>query len=1243
MATFELDAPFPFYGRERETQDVLQRLRLHPFIAIVGASGSGKSSLAFAGIVPGLKKDQSQEQVDWIVASLRPGCTPLANLRTLLADECRDPEKAVKGLLEVAGQGERPEAKRLLLIVDQFEEIFTVAKEDEDIAEFQELLRSLSGVPACYVVLTARADFYPDLMNLTKTPIWPEIKAHRLELERLDSKAMRAAIVRPAEDAGVYLQQTLVERLLSDAGDQPGILPFLQETLVRLWHKRRHRYLSLSAYEGMAETASNEDQRFRSGLEVAMAKRADYALDTFRGSRSLARRVFIRLVQFGEHLARRQQTVLDLRAAREKPEDLEELLEHFTQRDTRLLTLTSADDNEQRRTVDIAHEALLTGWPTLKEWIKNHEGTEAIRRRLEAKAAERRRLNRRGGLLDAGGLRDAEQWLASTDGRELGCSDDLNELMAASRRVRRAARAIALLLLCLGGVFWYTSGRDKANKSLVDLQSVGEGRLFDVINESQTQFRWLLGRLEADAASESIEPQRRTRAIIALAANDPSPQRMKHVWTVFRNPEDRNKRFRAVLNIAKYDFQSDQLTDEEIDFFVDELFALDDIPAESLLNVKVRLERTLKRIRESDRENAARRQDAERVLAALEGIDARSKSHDQSGEQFQSDAAYWAVFRDQTERRQRFLAGLAIGQYDSRPGELMEGEVKFLANELLDSATEDQEDFRDYLRGIRERLVVPIEREFHAPTSVERGERAALALLDFADKDVNRIVELVSDANASQFNEVLFPAVKQMDHATVIDRLNAVIKNKSNSLKAVRRGKRRAGAIITLLRLGSPSWEQVFAGLRIHDDPKSLSDPEAVTQFIHGCKARQVKPSTLIDAVGHACRIRPTKERAARRREDPVLYGLLLALGEFDYDQLDIPAAQKKAFIDRLGELFQEDPSSAIHGATRWLMFRWGQSLQEKEVPYCDGREWYTIKIDKTPSNEAPARNDVTAQPPFLLTFVVFQPGDYLIGEFEDPLATDYPHTVRISRPFAILDREIMRAEFETSQLHQPISRFPGTGYHRQVSPSADYPMVNTCWYHAVRYCRWLTEQRPELSQAYLARETLNPPLHPPDEVGWAMDFPLYWPVELQESGFRLPTEAEWEIGCRAGTRSPYSFGSDEDAMREYYAWVNPLGAKRVSDISASVVRSLRPNLRGLFDMHGNVREWCHDFYDGYCNDDADDPVGPSEAWEHVVRSGGWNLGVLPSSRRKRLGGGWSIDLGFRIAQTLPPTAGDEP
>jgi len=442
-----------FFGREREARELVERLRLHPFLAVIGPSGSGKSSLVFAGLIPALRRSGLFGPGGWLVRTQRPGEAPLAALAAALGGDPANLAETVPALLAT-----EPDARRLLLVVDQFEELFTLAC--ADVEAFQQALLRLAETPKstdqetdkrmtnCWVVLTVRADFYPDLMAAL---LWPAIQAHRAEVLPLDKDGLRQAITRPAEHAGVFVETALVERLVADAAGEPGVLPLVQEALVLLWERLERRFLPLSAYEALGGAG-------RTGLQAAMARRADAVLaGLVPEQQAIARRIFLRLVQFGEGRAdtRRQQPVSALRAAGDAPGTFECTLEHLAR--SRLLTL-SGEERAAGRQVDIAHEALIAGWPTLQRWLSEHRDAEQIRRRLDDKTKEWVRLGRgSGGLLDKVELAEAERWLGSPDAADLGYSEVLPALVGGSRKAQEQAQAqqrrtVRFRLVALGAI-----------------------------------------------------------------------------------------------------------------------------------------------------------------------------------------------------------------------------------------------------------------------------------------------------------------------------------------------------------------------------------------------------------------------------------------------------------------------------------------------------------------------------------------------------------------------------------------------------------------------------------------------------------------------------------------------------------------------------------------------------------------------------------------------------------------------
>ena len=417
-----------FFGREAEIDKIILALSNLSYFWIIGNSGSGKSSLIFAGVKPRLAKNKG----DWLFRHMRPGKFPTQNLASTI---CSAEGKPLNPLEAVSRQlAANPPAQRLLLVIDQFEEIFTQAEQDEQ-ARFIDTLKEFRTLENCVLLLAERADFYGELLNikpLMTDDLWPD-DDHKVEIGPLRGTNLRQAIQRPANDLQVYLESGLLERLVADAADEPGVLPFLQETMRQLWEKMPRRLLTLKAYERMGSEG-------RSGLAVAIASKANGTLDKLTAEqKAIARRIFLRLVQFGEGRAntRRQQTVAQLKSSIVDGPLFEQTLAHLAEEKNRLLTL-SGEEQGQEKKVDISHEALITGWDTLAQWLETRGEAEKVRRRLEPKAAEWLGRGKKGGWLDEFELREAEHWLKSPDAADIDFGAAITEFVQASREHQKA-------------------------------------------------------------------------------------------------------------------------------------------------------------------------------------------------------------------------------------------------------------------------------------------------------------------------------------------------------------------------------------------------------------------------------------------------------------------------------------------------------------------------------------------------------------------------------------------------------------------------------------------------------------------------------------------------------------------------------------------------------------------------------------------------------------------------------------
>ena len=350
LLAFEAAQGAFFFGREAERKetlddlDALIRVGKPRLLVVAGASGTGKSSLVRSGAVPDIL---ARSDGAWEHAIIRPGSDPMGSLAAALAE--RDPE--------------RP----FLLVVDQFEEIFTHTEDREVRSAFARRLWALaseSGGPCC--ILALRVDFMGRCGELrlddagTRLDTVAYDEAHRVFVAQMAPAQLRDAIVRPAQRAGLTLHDGLAERIVADVGMEPGALPLMQYTLDRLWQARRGRELTADVYDELG------------GVVGSLERRADEFLESLDEDKlRYARRMLTQLVGLGDDDTgdtRHRVPIEQLWPAdSSEREDAEAVLGRLV--DERLVVRD--DRNLGGATVEIAHEALIRNWERLREWLRD--------------------------------------------------------------------------------------------------------------------------------------------------------------------------------------------------------------------------------------------------------------------------------------------------------------------------------------------------------------------------------------------------------------------------------------------------------------------------------------------------------------------------------------------------------------------------------------------------------------------------------------------------------------------------------------------------------------------------------------------------------------------------------------------------------------------------------------------------------------------------------------------------------
>jgi hypothetical protein len=300
----------------------------------------------------------------------------------------------------------QPAAARVCLIVDQFEEVFTLCQDQAERRQFIDALRYAATVAdsPSIMILIMRADFVTRAAEYT--PLAELLSAHQYLLGPMEREDLRRACEEPARLVGLTLEDGLIEAILDDVGREPGLLPLMEDVLLQLWEQRRRDHiLTIQTYRALG------------GVRGALAKKADTLFTTLSPEQqTIARRVFLRLTQPGEGTedTRRRATMMELQTTAEDAEMVAAVVQ--TLADARLLV--TGEDQQ----VDVAHEALIRGWPRLRGWIEEDRTALRTHRRITEAAEEWQRLHHDAGALFRGALlTGAQEW------RERH-TDDLNML-----------------------------------------------------------------------------------------------------------------------------------------------------------------------------------------------------------------------------------------------------------------------------------------------------------------------------------------------------------------------------------------------------------------------------------------------------------------------------------------------------------------------------------------------------------------------------------------------------------------------------------------------------------------------------------------------------------------------------------------------------------------------------------------------------------------------------------------------
>jgi serine/threonine protein kinase/formylglycine-generating enzyme required for sulfatase activity len=616
----------------------------------------------------------------------------------------------------------------------------------------------------------------------------------------------------------------------------------------------------------------------------------------------------------------------------------------------------------------------------------------------------------------------------------------------------------------------------------------------------------------------------------------------------------------------------------------------------------------------------------------------------------------WKVLGNtQDDPGHRLRAACILANFDPRgdaQGERWQNASQFVTRQMLAAVQKNPSHYApllEFLRPVRQRLFRPLAEAYRNRERPETERSFATTVLaDYASDQTSMLADLLMDADEKQFAVIYLELIKhgELGLSVLTGEIDCKLPPDAQNDAKEKLAKRQANAAVALLRMQRP--EKVWPLLKHRPDPRIRS------YVIHRLAPLSADASAILQ------RLDAETDMTIRR-------ALLLSLGEYGENELSLEA--RKAVLPKLQDLYRTAADPGLHAATEWLLGQWKQQSWLKQV----NEEWAK---DKEPRQQrlhgiqqlltkekekTPPQWYVNGQGQTMV--VIPGPVQFLMGSpptEKDREENERQHTKRIGRTFALAAKPVTMEQYRKFD-----PKYRPDLYARPAA--ADGPVTGRIWYQAAAYCNWLSKQEglaesewsyePIVdSKAILALAgssvglltgslgpmaaicALDPKPTEPEYTGGMKLARNY----LQRTGYRLPTEAEWEYACRAGAVTSRFYGETEELL-EKYAW----NLKNSQDHTWPV-GSKKPNDLGLFDMHGNVWNWCQDIRKAYPqgqnangHEDKEDSLIVNDRVSRVLRGSSFDTYASFARCAFRNGGlpvTGDLDLGFRPARTLMPS-----
>lgn len=446
LAAFQPEDADHFFGRDDVVADLVHRVADRRFLGVFGPSGCGKSSVLRAGLTARLMADQIPGYGPRPVVVLTPGAHPVEECAVRMATFTNESAAILRSEFAASPENLHLRVRQtlvdqsadvdLVLVVDQFEEVFTLCTDPQERLWLVDALvtAATAQTSRTRVVLGVRADFYghcgryPQLVNA--------LRDTQVLVGPMTNDQLRLAITGPAARAGCSVETALVSQLVAEAAGQPAVLPLLSHALLEAWRRRQGSVLTVAGYDRTG------------GIQHALAQSAESVFTALEGNqRAIARQLFLRLTAFGEGTEDTKRRITRTELDNDNP-DTTVVLTRLAQ--TRLITL-------DQDSVEIAHEALIRHWPRLRDWLTEDRDSLRIHRELTQATLAWEALNRDPEALYRGTrLARAHEWETTTDTMltprerkflDASLTAQARERTTEQRHTRRLRRLIALLAI----------------------------------------------------------------------------------------------------------------------------------------------------------------------------------------------------------------------------------------------------------------------------------------------------------------------------------------------------------------------------------------------------------------------------------------------------------------------------------------------------------------------------------------------------------------------------------------------------------------------------------------------------------------------------------------------------------------------------------------------------------------------------------------------------------------------------